>query len=128
MMKLYSSANGHWDPKQADGNDSGRSALSPQVSICPPPLLGHHPMVTSLLDWSEVIIRPMARGHSSFGRLSPMGFKCQSRFYFSSHNNTDFFPLLIEQNPPHPPQQDSPIPSLPREHTPQQPTPGPSGT
>ncbi|MBW0510869.1 hypothetical protein O181_050584 [Austropuccinia psidii MF-1] len=49
-------------PKQADGNDSGGLALSPQVSICPPPLLGHHLMVTSLLDLSEVIIRPMKDG------------------------------------------------------------------
>ncbi|MBW0566741.1 hypothetical protein O181_106456 [Austropuccinia psidii MF-1] len=37
--------------------------------------------------------------------LSPMGFKCQKS-----------------------PQQDSPVPSLPRKKTPQQPTPGPSGT
>ncbi|MBW0556457.1 hypothetical protein O181_096172 [Austropuccinia psidii MF-1] len=38
MMKLFPSGNGHQDPKQADGNDSGRLALSPQASICPPPL------------------------------------------------------------------------------------------
>ncbi|MBW0591699.1 hypothetical protein O181_131414, partial [Austropuccinia psidii MF-1] len=63
MMKRFPSANGHGDLKQADGNNSGQLALSPQASICPPPLLGHHPMVTSLLDLSEVIIRPMARGH-----------------------------------------------------------------
>ncbi|MBW0523464.1 hypothetical protein O181_063179, partial [Austropuccinia psidii MF-1] len=50
------------DPKQADRNDSGQLALSPQASICPPPLLGHHPMVTSLLDWSKVIIRLMKDG------------------------------------------------------------------
>ncbi|MBW0554103.1 hypothetical protein O181_093818, partial [Austropuccinia psidii MF-1] len=62
MMKPCPSANGHWDPKQANGNDSGQLALSPQVLICPAPLLGHHPMVTSLLDWSEVIIRPMRDG------------------------------------------------------------------
>ncbi|MBW0541480.1 hypothetical protein O181_081195 [Austropuccinia psidii MF-1] len=52
MMKPYPSANGHWDPKQANRNDSGQLSLSPQVLICPPPLLGHHPMVTLLLDWS----------------------------------------------------------------------------
>ncbi|MBW0566542.1 hypothetical protein O181_106257 [Austropuccinia psidii MF-1] len=63
-----------------------------------------------------------------------MGFKCQSKSsfsslsHFSSRNNTDFFPLLIEQNPLNPPQQDSPIPSLPCKQTPQQPTPGPSST
>ncbi|MBW0547219.1 hypothetical protein O181_086934 [Austropuccinia psidii MF-1] len=37
MMKPYPSANGHRDLKQADGKDSGRLALSPQASICPPP-------------------------------------------------------------------------------------------
>ncbi|MBW0565605.1 hypothetical protein O181_105320 [Austropuccinia psidii MF-1] len=66
--------------------------------------------------------------------LLPMGFKCQSKFsfsslsHFSSRNNTDFFPLLMERNPPDPPRQDSPIPSLPRKQTLRQPTPGPSGT
>ncbi|MBW0586436.1 hypothetical protein O181_126151 [Austropuccinia psidii MF-1] len=62
MMKQYPSANGHRDLKQADRNNSGRLALSPQASICPPPLLGHHPMVTSLLNQSKVIIRPMKDG------------------------------------------------------------------
>ncbi|MBW0547440.1 hypothetical protein O181_087155 [Austropuccinia psidii MF-1] len=33
-----------------------------------------------------------------------------------------------KQNPLNPPQQDTPIPSLPHQQTPQQPTPGPSGT
>ncbi|MBW0565266.1 hypothetical protein O181_104981 [Austropuccinia psidii MF-1] len=33
-----------------------------------------------------------------------------------------------EQNPPNPPKQDSPIPSLPRKQTPRQATPGPSCT
>ncbi|MBW0584243.1 hypothetical protein O181_123958 [Austropuccinia psidii MF-1] len=37
MMKPYPSANGHWDLKQANGNDSRRLALSPQALICPPP-------------------------------------------------------------------------------------------
>ncbi|MBW0492310.1 hypothetical protein O181_032025 [Austropuccinia psidii MF-1] len=62
MMKPFPSRNGCPDPKQANGNDSGQLALSPQVLICPPPLLGHHPMVTSLLDQSKVIIRPMKDG------------------------------------------------------------------
>ncbi|MBW0502289.1 hypothetical protein O181_042004 [Austropuccinia psidii MF-1] len=53
MMKAIQSGNGHRDPKQADGNNSGQLPQSPQVLICPPPLLGHHQMVTSLLDRSE---------------------------------------------------------------------------
>ncbi|MBW0582527.1 hypothetical protein O181_122242 [Austropuccinia psidii MF-1] len=63
MMKPYWSTNGHRDPKQANGNNSRQLALSPQVSICPPPLLGHHPMVTSLLERSKLIIRPMKDGN-----------------------------------------------------------------
>ncbi|MBW0581615.1 hypothetical protein O181_121330, partial [Austropuccinia psidii MF-1] len=111
MMKPYPSANGHRDLKQAYGNDSGQLALSPHALICPPPLLGHHLMVTSLLDLSKVIIWPMKDGNGErtfeFGQ---MGFKCQ------------------KQNPPNPPRQDSPVPSLPCEQTPRQPTPGPNGT
>ncbi|MBW0540584.1 hypothetical protein O181_080299 [Austropuccinia psidii MF-1] len=42
--------------------------------------------------------------------LSPMGFKRQ------------------EHNPPNPPPQDSPVPCMPLQQTPQQPTPGLSGT
>ncbi|MBW0581159.1 hypothetical protein O181_120874, partial [Austropuccinia psidii MF-1] len=63
-----------------------------------------------------------------------MAFKRQRKFsfsslsHFSSRNNTDFFPLLIEKNPPNPPRKDSPVPSLPCEQTLQQTTPGPSGT
>ncbi|MBW0564706.1 hypothetical protein O181_104421 [Austropuccinia psidii MF-1] len=37
MMKVFPSGNGPRDPKQANGNDSKRLALSPQASICPPP-------------------------------------------------------------------------------------------
>ncbi|MBW0554556.1 hypothetical protein O181_094271 [Austropuccinia psidii MF-1] len=62
IMKPYPSANGHQDPKQAHRNNSAELALSLQVLICPPPLLGHHPMVTSPLDLSKVIIRPMKDG------------------------------------------------------------------
>ncbi|MBW0547190.1 hypothetical protein O181_086905 [Austropuccinia psidii MF-1] len=76
MMKPYLSGNGHLDPKQANGNDSGQLALSPQVLICPPPLLGHHPMVTSLLDKSKVIIRPIKDGNGNrtfeLGRIVTM--------------------------------------------------------
>ncbi|MBW0507030.1 hypothetical protein O181_046745 [Austropuccinia psidii MF-1] len=31
MMKELPSGNGHWDPKQAEGNDYGQLAQSPQV-------------------------------------------------------------------------------------------------
>ncbi|MBW0475542.1 hypothetical protein O181_015257 [Austropuccinia psidii MF-1] len=63
-----------------------------------------------------------------------MGFKPQINFsfssftHFTSRDHTDFSPLRIEQNQPNPQQQDSPIPCLHWEQTPQQLTPGPSGT
>ncbi|MBW0544910.1 hypothetical protein O181_084625 [Austropuccinia psidii MF-1] len=62
-MKVFLSGNGPWDPKLADRSDSGELALSPQALICPPPLLGHHPMVTSLLNRRKVIIWPMKDGN-----------------------------------------------------------------
>ncbi|MBW0589099.1 hypothetical protein O181_128814 [Austropuccinia psidii MF-1] len=62
VTNVFPSGNGHWDPKQANGNDSGQLALSLPVLICPPPLLGHNPMVTSLLDRSKVIFRQMKDG------------------------------------------------------------------
>ncbi|MBW0568427.1 hypothetical protein O181_108142 [Austropuccinia psidii MF-1] len=71
MKKVFPSRNGHRDPKQADRNDSGQLALSLPVSICPPPLLGHHLMVTSLLDQTEVIIWPMNDGNGK--RTSALG-------------------------------------------------------
>ncbi|MBW0473407.1 hypothetical protein O181_013122 [Austropuccinia psidii MF-1] len=37
MMKLFPRGNGHRDPKQAGGKNSGQLALSPQILICPPP-------------------------------------------------------------------------------------------
>ncbi|MBW0492969.1 hypothetical protein O181_032684 [Austropuccinia psidii MF-1] len=63
MMKVFLSGNGPRDPKQANRKDCARLALSSPVSICPPPLLGHHPMVTSLLEPSKVIIWPMKEGN-----------------------------------------------------------------
>ncbi|MBW0496216.1 hypothetical protein O181_035931 [Austropuccinia psidii MF-1] len=63
--------------------------------------------------------------------LSHMGLKRQSKFPFSSlihfrsRNHTAFFALHIEQNPPNPPQQDSPIQCMPCKQTLRQPTPGP---
>ncbi|MBW0582328.1 hypothetical protein O181_122043 [Austropuccinia psidii MF-1] len=81
MMKAFLSRNGLPDPKLADANNSGRLAQCPPVLICPPPLQGHHPMVTSLLDWREVIIRPMKHrnGKRKFklGMIVTMGFKHQ---------------------------------------------------
>ncbi|MBW0530477.1 hypothetical protein O181_070192 [Austropuccinia psidii MF-1] len=120
MMKALPSGNGCWDPKQADGNASGRLAPCPQVSICPPPLQGHHLMVTLLLDRSKVIIQPMKDGD---GKRT---FKLGPIVTMSCHPwnlNTK-----LKQNPPNPPQQDSPVPCMLCEKTPQQPTPGPSGT
>ncbi|MBW0592034.1 hypothetical protein O181_131749, partial [Austropuccinia psidii MF-1] len=108
MMKPYPSMNGHQDLKQADGNNSGQLALSPQALIYPPPLLGHNPMVTSLLDLSEVIIPPMK--------------DCDGERTFV------FGPIVTITKPPKSPRQDSPVPSLPCEQTLWQPTPGPSGT
>ncbi|MBW0565666.1 hypothetical protein O181_105381 [Austropuccinia psidii MF-1] len=62
MMKAFLSGNGLRDPKPEESNTARQSALSPQVLIFPPPLQGNHPMVTSLLDQSKVIIRPMKHG------------------------------------------------------------------
>ncbi|MBW0503449.1 hypothetical protein O181_043164 [Austropuccinia psidii MF-1] len=94
MMKEFPSGNGPPDPKQADRNASRQLAPCPQVSIFPPPLLGNHPMVTSLLDWREVIILPMKDGN----------------------------------DPPNPPQQDTPVPRMPCKQSLRQETPGLSGT
>ncbi|MBW0557234.1 hypothetical protein O181_096949, partial [Austropuccinia psidii MF-1] len=114
MMKQYPSANGHRDLKQADGNNSGQLALSPQASICPPPLLGHHPMVTSLLDLSKLIIQPMKHGNGE--RTFELGPIVTMSCHLWDSNSKKKTPQI-------PPRQDSPIPSLPREQTPR-----PSGT
>ncbi|MBW0493801.1 hypothetical protein O181_033516 [Austropuccinia psidii MF-1] len=37
IMKAFPTKNGLWDPKQEDRNNFRQLALSPQVSICPPP-------------------------------------------------------------------------------------------
>ncbi|MBW0481389.1 hypothetical protein O181_021104 [Austropuccinia psidii MF-1] len=66
MIKALLRRNGLCDPKLSDGNISRQLAWCPQVSICPPPLQGHHCM-------------GMAKGHLSLGLLSPMGFKCQKQ-------------------------------------------------
>ncbi|MBW0574560.1 hypothetical protein O181_114275 [Austropuccinia psidii MF-1] len=89
MMKVFPSRNRHRDPKKADRNNSGQLALSLPVSICPPPLPGHHPMVTSLLDWSQVIIRPMKDGNGK--RTFELGpivtMSCQP---WDSHSKVNF--------------------------------------
>ncbi|MBW0517016.1 hypothetical protein O181_056731, partial [Austropuccinia psidii MF-1] len=99
MMKAFPSRNGCWDPKQAEGNDSGQLAQSPQVSICPPPLLSHHLMVTSLLYRIDVIFQPMKDGDGKrtfkLGPIVTHGIQMPN--------------FLCKQNP-------------------RQPTPGPSGT
>ncbi|MBW0508426.1 hypothetical protein O181_048141, partial [Austropuccinia psidii MF-1] len=119
MMKAFPSWNGHWDPKKPDRNNSGQLAQSHLVFICPTPLLGHHPMVTSLLNWSNFIIRPMKDGDSK------RTFELGPNITMSCHpwdSNAKKKANYI------PPQQYSPIPSMPCEQPLQQPTPGPSGT
>ncbi|MBW0586285.1 hypothetical protein O181_126000, partial [Austropuccinia psidii MF-1] len=120
MMKRYMCTNGHRDLKQANANDSRQSALSPQASICPPPLLGHHLIVTSFLDLSKVIIRPMKDGD---GKRT---FKLGLIVTMSSHRWDSN--AKVKQNSPNPPRRDSPVPRLPCEQTLRQPTPGLSGT
>ncbi|MBW0571641.1 hypothetical protein O181_111356, partial [Austropuccinia psidii MF-1] len=120
MIKAFPSGNGFRDPKQADGNNFRQLAQSPQVLICPPPLLGHHWMVTSLLDQSKVIIQPMKDGD---GKRT---FELGPIVTMSCHpwdSNTK-----LKQNQPNPPPQDSSVPSFPHKQTARQPTPGPSGT
>ncbi|MBW0526848.1 hypothetical protein O181_066563 [Austropuccinia psidii MF-1] len=99
-------------------------------------------MVTSLLDWIKVIIRPMkhVNGKRTFklGLIITMSchpwdsnVKVTSYFssltHFSSHNHTNCFSLTIEQNPPNSPQQDTPVPGMPHKKALREPTPGPSG-
>ncbi|MBW0487616.1 hypothetical protein O181_027331 [Austropuccinia psidii MF-1] len=101
------------------------------------------PMVSSLLDWREVIIQLMKDGNGKrtleLGLIVTMScypwdsnIKLSSYFssltHFSSRNHTNYFSLPIEQNPPNPPQQDTPIPHMPCEQSLWQPTPSPSGT
>ncbi|MBW0504533.1 hypothetical protein O181_044248 [Austropuccinia psidii MF-1] len=75
------------------------------------PLIGNHLIVTSLLDQSKVIIWSMkdGNGQSTF-KLGPI----------VTHG--------IQMPKTNPLQQDSPIPCMPHEQTPWQPTTGPSGT
>ncbi|MBW0487243.1 hypothetical protein O181_026958 [Austropuccinia psidii MF-1] len=77
-------------------------------------------MVTSLLDQSEVIIQPMKDGNGK--RTFELGLIITISCHPWDSNSK------LKQNQPNPPRQDSPVPSLPCEQTPQQPTPGPSGT
>ncbi|MBW0478311.1 hypothetical protein O181_018026 [Austropuccinia psidii MF-1] len=95
LMKAFPSRNECQDPKQADGNDSGQLAQSPQ---------------------SKVIIRLMKDGNGK--RTFELGL-------IVTHGIQTPY---IEQNQPNTPRQDSPVPSFPCKQTPQQPTPGPSGT
>ncbi|MBW0557009.1 hypothetical protein O181_096724, partial [Austropuccinia psidii MF-1] len=119
MMKRYPSVNRHRDLKKANGNNSGRLALSPQEFICPPPLLGHHPMVTSLLDLSEVIIRPMKDGDGK--RTFKLGLIVTMSCHRWDSNAKNKTPQI-------PPDKTLPFQVLRRKKTPWQFTPGPSGT
>ncbi|MBW0586271.1 hypothetical protein O181_125986, partial [Austropuccinia psidii MF-1] len=98
MMKPYPSTNGHRDPKQANGNNSG------QLALCPQPLIDYP--ANEGWQWQDDIQTWANHQHV----LSLMGFKRQ------------------KQNSPNPPRHNSPVPSLPCEQTTRQATPGPSGT
>ncbi|MBW0471420.1 hypothetical protein O181_011135 [Austropuccinia psidii MF-1] len=80
------------------------------------PLLGHHSMVTSLLDWRKVIIQLMKDGDGK------RRFELGPIVTMSCHpwdSNTK-----VKQNPPNPLQQDSPLPCTSYKQAPQKPTPG----
>ncbi|MBW0572804.1 hypothetical protein O181_112519, partial [Austropuccinia psidii MF-1] len=95
------------------------SPVSSSINLSTP-FLGHHPMVTSLLDLSKVIIRPMKDGDGE--RTFELGLIITMSCHQWDSN------AKVKQNPPNPPRQDSSVPSLPREQIPPQPTPGLSGT
>ncbi|MBW0510894.1 hypothetical protein O181_050609 [Austropuccinia psidii MF-1] len=99
MMKAFPSGNRCRDPKQEDRRNYGQLAQFHIVFSFPPPLLGHYPIVNSLLDWSKVIIRPMKHGDGK--RTFKLG------------------PIVTHGIQ---------MPNLPRKQTPRQPTPGLSGT
>ncbi|MBW0566245.1 hypothetical protein O181_105960 [Austropuccinia psidii MF-1] len=90
-----------WTPGPQAGQRERFRTISPVPSSIDlsTPLLGHHPMVTSLLDLSKVIIRPMKDGNGK--RTFKLG-------------------LIVTDG--------IQTPNLPCEQTPQQPTPSPSGT
>ncbi|MBW0510416.1 hypothetical protein O181_050131 [Austropuccinia psidii MF-1] len=106
-----------WTP----GPQTGRWELFRTISPVPSsinlstPLLGHHLMVTSLLDQREVIIWPMKDGN---GKRT---FELGPIVTMSCHS-------WDSNAKPNPPQQHSPVPSLPRKQTAWQPTPGLNGT
>ncbi|MBW0544882.1 hypothetical protein O181_084597 [Austropuccinia psidii MF-1] len=103
------------------GPQTGRWEQFQMISTVPSsmdlstPLLGHHPMVNSLLDQSKVIIRPMKDGDGK--RTLKLG-----QIVTMSCHPWD------SNAKPNPPQQHSPISSFPCKQTPRQSTPGPSGT
>ncbi|MBW0480183.1 hypothetical protein O181_019898, partial [Austropuccinia psidii MF-1] len=119
MMKVFPSGNGHRDPKQAYRNHYGQLAVSLTVSICLPRFLGHHPMVTSLLEQSEVIILKMKDGDGE------RTFQLGPIVTMSCHPWDSNAKKKTHTDPP---RQDCPIPHMPCKQTPRQPTPGLSGT
>ncbi|MBW0529152.1 hypothetical protein O181_068867 [Austropuccinia psidii MF-1] len=100
-MKVFPRGNGHWDPKQANRNNSEQLALSLPVLICPPPLLGHHMMVTSLLDQSRVIIQLMKDGDGK--RTFKFGLIVTMSCHPWDSN------AQVKQNPPNPPNKTHPF-------------------
>ncbi|MBW0542859.1 hypothetical protein O181_082574, partial [Austropuccinia psidii MF-1] len=107
-----------WTPGPQAGQQEQFQTISPVPSSInlSTPLLGHHPMVTSLLNLSEGIICPMKACHGE--RTFKLGLIVTMSCHKWDPN------AKVKQNPPNPPRQDSPVPSLPRKQT----TPGQSGT
>ncbi|MBW0572627.1 hypothetical protein O181_112342 [Austropuccinia psidii MF-1] len=106
-----------WTPGPQAGRQEQFRTISPVPSRInlSTPLLGQHPMVTSLLDLSEVIIRLMkdGNGERTF-ELGPILTMSCHRWDSNAKNKT-----------PNPPRKDSPVPSFPQKKIPGQPTPGP---
>ncbi|MBW0510328.1 hypothetical protein O181_050043 [Austropuccinia psidii MF-1] len=133
-----------WTPGTRAGQQERFRMISPVPSSInlSTRLPAHHPMVTSLLDLSEVITRPMKDGDGKrkleLGPILTMScnqwdsnskVSCLSPPYLIAlHAIILTFTITHRMKPPKSPRQDSPVASLPCEQTPRQPTPGPSGT
>ncbi|MBW0521548.1 hypothetical protein O181_061263 [Austropuccinia psidii MF-1] len=116
------------------GNDSRQVAPSPPVLICPPPLLGHHPIVTSLLERSKVIIRLMKEGKGErtfeLGTIvtmscHPWDSNAKNKTHQIPPNKTHPFHICLMSKPRSNPLQAQVEPDEPSQHN-EPPIPGPS--